>query len=589
MTALAHDVVVSRAGTGGSSGVVDADPVTTEVIRHGLDSAANQIKRALVRTAFSPVIYDVLDFAAALYDRRFRLLAQAPSLPAFMGTMDFCVRAAVERVGGEEHVDPGDIVILNEPYASGSHPQDAAMVMPVFVEGTLVGYAAIKAHWLDIGALAPYCTDTKDVFQEGVIFPGVKLYARGELVRDVYRMILANTRLPHYVAGDVNAEVVGLRTGGAALARLVERHGVARFEECVERMFDHGEAVVRSYIERIPDGRYVSQGQMDSDGLTDDPVSFPVVVEIDGSTARLDLTGAPSATAGPVNCPLPMTVSTARVTLTMLAGSGESPNDGMFRPIEVLTRPGTMFHPLPPSPCFLFGWSATQAGDAILRALGSSVPELVPADSGGDVCATVWWGVREQSGELWGDGSPHPIGQGAGSRGDGASSLIHYMEAATRIAPIEVWEAKNPWLFERLELAPDSGGAGTFRGGLGPDVFVELLEDAFLTSTLERTKTPPVGLAGGLAGRASSGVLRYPDGTQRTVAKATGLPIPKGTLFELRCAGGGGFGPPSARAPELVQADVREGYVSQAHARAHYPHAFDEAMNGEEMHAGRLP
>ena len=569
------DVVLTTAGKGRSSGGADADPITTEVIRHGLNSAANQIKRALVRTSFSPIIYEVLDFAAVIYDRHFRMLAQAPSLPAFMGTMSFCIEGAVERVGGVEALEPGDILLVNDPYVTGSHAQDAAMVMPVFLpDGTLVGYTAIKAHWLDIGALAPYCTSTRDVYQEGVVFPGVKLFSRGELVKDVYRMILANTRMPMHVAGDVNAEVVGLRTGAAALVRLVEKHGLERFDDAVERMYDHGEAVVRAAIERIPDGRYVGHGQLDSDGITDDPVPFEVIVEIDGSTARLDFTNAPPATVGPMNCPLPMTVSAARVVLVFLAGGGEAPNEGHFRPIEVLTRPGTLYHPLSPSPCYLYGWSACHAGDAVLRAIGNAVPEIAPADSAGDVCALVWWGVRETSGEFWGDGSAYPIGQGAGARGDGGSSQIHYMEAATRIAPAEVWEAKNPWVFERIELAPDSGGAGEHRGGLGVDFFFELLEDAWCTPTLERTKTPPLGLAGGGTGRANSGVLRYPDGRREPVTKTTGLKMPKGSVFEMRTGGGGGWGSPAERDPAAVQADVREGYVSEERARSDYPHAF---------------
>src|SRR6059058_5123140 len=208
------------------------------------------MKRALVRTSFSPVIYEVLDFAAALYDRDICLLAQAPTLPVFMGTMSFCVRGAVDAVGGEQALEPGDIILYNDPFGTGSHPQDAAMVMPVFLpEGELVGYAAIKAHWLDIGGKEPYSTDTVDVFQEGTIFPGVKLYSRGEIVRDIYRMALANSRVPKMVAGDINAEVVGVRTAATAMLRLVERYGLETFETSVERMFDHGEAVVRSYFE----------------------------------------------------------------------------------------------------------------------------------------------------------------------------------------------------------------------------------------------------------------------------------------------------------------------------------------------------
>jgi N-methylhydantoinase B len=570
------DAVIHRAGLGRAAGAVDADPITTEVIRHGLNSAANQIKRALIRTSFSPVIYDVLDFAAVVYDRQFRLLAQAPSLPFFMGTMSFCIESAVEAVGGEEQLSPGDVILMNDPYKTGSHPQDAAVVVPVFLSDgeTLIGYTAIKAHWLDIGAKAPYCTDTTDVFQEGTIFPGVKLYAKGKLVEDILRMARANSRIPVFVEGDINAEVAGCRTGAADLVRLVERYGLERFRESVERMYDHGEAVVRSYFAELPSGRYVGHGEMDSDGITDDPIPFEVAVEIDDSTVRVDFSRAPDARRGPVNCPLASTVSAARVIMTMLAGGGEAPNEGHFRPIEVVTRPGSMFHCLSPSPCFLYGWPAMQATEAILNAFADAMPDRVVACSGGDLCAAVWWGVREQTGEFWGDGSPHPVGQGASVHGDGASSCLHHIEAATHFSPLEVWEARNPWLVEKMELAPDSGGPGRHRGGLGPDLFFTMLEDSYATPTIERTKNAPWGLAGGLPGRPNAGWLRLPDGTRQFVGKATGLKIPKGATLEFHCGGGGGYGPPSERDPAAVLEDLREGYVTEEQARLHYPHAF---------------
>src|SRR4051812_1457469 len=210
-----------------------ADPVTTEIVRQALNAAAEQMKRALIRTSFSPVIYEVLDFAAALYDRDVSLLAQAPSLPTFMGTMSFCVTAAVEAVGGEDALEPGDIILYNVPYGTGSHPQDVAVVMPVYLaEGELVGYSAIKAHWLDIGGKDPYSTDTVDVFQEGTIFPGVKLYSRGRLVSDIYRMATANSRVPKMVAGDINALAAGARTGARARCRAAERSGRGPFRAC---------------------------------------------------------------------------------------------------------------------------------------------------------------------------------------------------------------------------------------------------------------------------------------------------------------------------------------------------------------------
>jgi N-methylhydantoinase B len=556
----------------------EADPVTTEVIRHGLNSAANQMKRALVRTAFSPIIYEVLDFAVAIYDREVRLLAQAPSLPLFMGTLSFCVDAAIEAVGGVEELEPGDIILYNVPYGTGSHPQDAAVIMPVFMDEEIVAYTAIKGHWLDIGGKEPYSTDTVDVFQEGTIFPGVKLYRRGERVDDIYRMAMANSRVPKMVAGDINAEVVGVRTGAKALLALVERYGLDTFYACVERMYDHGEAVVRSYFEKIPDGVYVGKGEMDSDGITDEPLPFEVVLEVSGSDVRLDFSHAPDVRPGPVNCPVPSTVSASRIAVSMLAGAGEAPSEGHFRAIEVVTRPGSMFHPLPPAPCFLYGWPAMQAIEAIYHAISHAMPDAVTACSGGDILSLVWWGVREETGEAWADGSPHPVGQGAHLRGDGANSLLHIAESATRFAPVEVWEARNPWVMSKVELIPDSGGAGKHRGGLGVQMDFELVEPAYVTTVVERTKNPGWGLEGGEeAGIANSAALRLPDGSSRPVAKATRLLVPAGGTLALSCGGGGGYGPASERDPAAVHADIREGYVTEAKAREQYPHAFADA------------
>jgi len=567
--------VVYRLSAGTSTNTVDVDPITTEVIRHGLNSAANQMKRALIRTAFSPIIYEVLDFAVAIYDRQVRLLAQAPSLPLFMGTMNFCVEAAVAAVGGEDALDPGDIILYNFPYGTGSHPQDCAVVMPVFLnDKELIGYTTIKGHWLDIGGKEPYSTDTVDVFQEGTIFPGVKLYRRGELVPDIYRMAIANSRVPKMVAGDINAEVVGVRTGASAFLRLVERYGLDNFRASVEQMFDHGEAIVRSYFEMIPDGIYVGHGEMDNNGIDDAPVPFEVSLEVHGSSVRLDYSKTPDAQLGPTNCPLPSTVSASRIAISMLAGGSEAPNEGYFRPLEVVSRPGSMFHPLPPSPCFLYGWPALQAMEVIYNAVSQALPRAVPACSGGDICALVWWGNREDTGEPWADGAPHPVGQGAHARGDGASSLLHHAESATRFSPTEVWEQKNPWLLEKVELAPDSCGPGTYRGGLGIDLFFHMLEDSFVTSAVERTNNAPWGLVGGMPARANGVTLRYPDGTTTHFGKATRLKVPKGATLELHNGGGGGYGPPEARDAEAVLTDVREGYITDEHARRYYPHAF---------------
>lgn len=569
---LNRPIEIHRGGVSRADELEPADPITTEVIRHALNSAANQMKVALVRTAFSPVIYEVLDFAVAIYDPKMRLLAQAPSLPIFMGTLSFCVDAAVKAVGGEQKLDPGDILLYNWPYGTGSHPQDVAVVMPVFLDAKLIGYTAIKGHWLDIAGKDPYCTDTVDVFQEGTVYPGVKIYRRGELMDDIYRIVLANSRVPKMIAGDLNAEIAGCRVGAQALQRVVERYGHAVFDRAVEHMFDHGEKVVRSFFEKIPDGRYVGHGEMDGNGVTEGRLPFEVIVEVKGSDVSLDFTGVPEQQIGPVNCPLPSTISASRVAISMLAGHSEAPNEGHFRAIEVRTRPGTLFHPLPPAPCFIYGWAALQAIEVIYHAISKAVPSAVPAQSGGCICSCVWWGTRVKTGEPWADGSPHPVGQGAFEGGDGGV-MLHIAESATRFSPLEVWEAKNPWIMDKMELRQDSGGPGKWRGGPGIDFHFRMTETTYVTTVVERTLNAPWGLEGGGFAAPNDAEVRHPDGRVVKVPKATRCEIPPDSVLVMSTGGGGGYGPPAERTKEAVAKDLREGYISAEFARRHYPHA----------------
>jgi N-methylhydantoinase B len=567
-------VVVYRTGKGSSSGARDADPITTEVVRHALNSAAGQMKWALVQTAFSPIIYEVLDFGVAIYDRQIRLLAQAPSLPIFMGTMSFCVEAAIEGVGGEEALEPGDIILYNWPYGVGSHAQDSALVMPIFAADQLIGYAAIKEHWLDIGAKAPYCTDTTDVFQEGTFFPGVKLVSKGTLVRDIYRTVLANSRMPNMLMGDLNAQMTGVRAGADAMGRIVERYGLERVKTAVEHMFDHGERIVRQCIEALPDGRYAAWGEMDNNGVDSDRIPFEVSVEIKGSVVVVDFSKVPDQQGGPINCPFPSTVSATRLAMTLFAGGGEAPNEGMCRPVEVITRPGSMFHPIPPAPCFLYAWPAAHAVDVIYRALGQAVPERMPAGAGGDVLGIVSWGITPSTGQPWGDGPPHPAGQGGHARGDGASALQCYAMGCGRLPPAEVYETKTQWMIVKEELAQDSCGPGKHRGGLGIDKLFQSVHDStWVTPAVERTIDRPWGIQGGLPGRANHGLLHLADGTTLPASKGT-LNAPTGAVFALHTGGGGGFGDPAERDPDAVREDIRNGYISEGHARDHYPQAF---------------
>jgi N-methylhydantoinase B len=562
-----------RAAPGAGAGVVDADPIRTEVIRHGLDAAADQMGIVLKRTAFSPVIYEITDFAAALYDRQVRLLSQARALPLFLGTFNLCIERSVAKLGGEDVLEPGDVIFSTYGYDIGSHQQDATIILPGFYDGELIGYAAVKAHHMDIGAKEPYCTDTTDIFQEGVIFPAVRLYRRGELQEDLWRTVLANTRMPEEFEGDLSAQITAAKAGLTGLDRMIERYGLDQFRESVDRMLDHGESIIRTFFEKIPDGRYTATGAMDSNGITDDEVPFEISVEVSGSEVVVDFTNSPPEQPGPINCPLAAIVSVSRAAIMSIAGGGDSANEGHFRSMEVRTRPGTMFDPKPPAPIYLYSWAALQSLDVIHKALAEAMPEAVPAMSGGDLGAMVWWG-KDENGNTWGDVNDHHPGQGASAGGDGGSPLMHISCSGIRNSPVEVLEARGRVLTEKFEFAQDSGGAGKHRGGPGVDNFYRAQVDFWATLPWERTKNPPWGLYGGGPARPNHIELEFPDGRTEIVRKATGIFIPKGTLMKLMTGGGGGWGLAAERDPEAVRADVAEGYISEESARRDYPHAF---------------
>jgi N-methylhydantoinase B len=253
----------------------------------------------------------------------------------------------------------------------------------------------------------------------------------------------------------------------------------------------------------------------------------------------------------------------------MLAGRDEAPNEGFFIPIEVITKPGTLFHPVSPAPCFLYGWSAMQSIEIIYRALGSKFPDIVPASSGGCINAVTYWGIREKTKEPWIDGSPHPVGQGASNFGDGATCMHHGL-AATRFSPVEIWEHKNPWLVNRVELIQDSCGAGKFRGGLGINLEFTMLEDAEITTACERSKLSPWGLNGGQEGLANNCFILIEEDIM-TAPKTTRTPVRKGGKVLIQAGGGGGYGDPDDRDHDKVLDDYKQEYISLDYVKKFYP------------------
>jgi N-methylhydantoinase B len=574
-------ITLTRGAEPGLVGGPDPDPVSTEILTHALKSAAQQMYITLVRTSVSPVIYATVDFSLAIFDHRGRMLSQSPGIAFFMASMTHTLESALRLIGGSQNLQPGDVIMHNVPYETGTHANDSAFLSPVFDEqNNLVAYVSLKLHLSDMAGKAPYITDSSDVYQEGTFYPAIKLFKAGKLDEEWHRMLMNNTRAPKQVWGDIAAAVSSLRTGSDEVLRILKRFGRERFETCVEHMLNQGESRVRGLIEAIPDGIYSAGNQLDNDGVNSVPIPLKVSVEVRGSDVTVDFTECPDAVGGPYNCPRQLTASAAAIAITMLAGKGDIPTDGHFRAISIKTRPGSIYHPLRPSPCFVGSWSAMQAVDMILLAMAKADPEVAPAGSHGDACGTMLWGYRDGSTEAWVDGQALPGGQGGSVRGDGVTHC-HIGLGAQAITPVEDWDHKWPVLTECVELIPDSSGAGRYRGGFGIRLVYRALEDMFATTTLERSTTAPWGLAGGNDGNPNLLLIHYPDGTSAVRNKGTGLNIPKGSLIETRTGGGGGYGDPADRRVDALVDDYIGGYISRDYLVMHYPQADDVLRQAE--------
>jgi N-methylhydantoinase B len=566
-----------RAEPGALSGadMALADPVTTAVIGNNLRSTCDQMKAALIRTSFHPIVYEMRDFAIGIYDRFGRLIADSPTLPLF-GTLHFTIKAAVDAVGGEEALEPGDIILYNYPYGTGAPQTQPALVKPLFFEGELVAYAGCRAYWLDVGGLPEGVAERIDVFERGTIYPGVKLYSRGTRVDDIWRTCIANSRFPEETAGDITAQIVALNTGADGVDRILKRYGLSTFWVSIERILEHGETVVRSFIESIPDGHYTAQGFVDHNGVDSDPVTYDVSVVVNGSDVTIDYSAAGAANPGRMNTLFPTTVTVARVALGMLAGGGLPPNDGAFRPLEVVARRGSMFHAEFPAKHSLWWPLAVGALDAILDAFGQAIPDAVPATSGKDPMPIRTTGFREKTGRRWVDAQAHAVGQGGNAQADGGTYWVH-AGSGGQTGSAEHREATAPQMIEQQELWVDSCGPGRHRGGLGIVYRIRMLEDQKAYAVVVMSAEDPAGMLGGGDGLRSVAQVEYPDGRVERLygpSAAEFRDLPTGSLLELRLGGGAGYGPPEERATDAVLQDVEDGYTSIEHAKKSYPHAF---------------
>jgi N-methylhydantoinase B len=545
------------------------DPITVEVIRNYLVSAAREMNRNLIRTSYSTIIYEIHDFGIGIYDRHCRLLAEAPGLAIFTRGNDYALKRIVEYLG-YENIHPGDVVLLNYPYFSSAHTLDVAAVVPIFHHDRLMGFSAIKQHWLDLGQKDPgYVLDSTDVQQEGLILPCSKIYARGVLNRDVEDIIRFNTRMPEHVMGDMNAQISSCRTGERRVRELVNRFGPDLYEEALEAILTHGERLARLRLAGLPKGTWTAEDYVDDDGIDKERmVKIRATVTVTEEEMVVDFAGSDPATKGPINIPFGETMGIGALVFKAITTPDTPANEGNFRPLRVEAPPGSLMHALPPSPTFTL-WPALLATEVVTKALAQGMPDIVPACSGGDIFDVMGVGLHPKTGKMWLEATNEGVGFGGHAANDGENGIMHLTEPGCRNNPIEILETKAPWLIEHYGLRRDSGGPGVHRGGLGVTRTYRFLSRASVLTLVKKTKTSPWGMAGGRDGGHGYVVVR--PGTERQ--QTTGMvyeQMEAGDALINNSGGGGGWGEPLDRNPARVLEDVRNEYVSLDQARSEY-------------------
>ena len=473
--------------------MADVDSITVQVIHNYLLSAAREMNRNLMRTAYSTLIYEVHDFGLGLYDRECRLLAEAPGLAVFTRSNDYGLNKMVEFLGHDD-IHPGDVILLNYPYWSSTHTLDVMAASPVFYRDELVGFTAVKEHWLDLGQKDPgYCLDTLELAQEGLVFPCSKIYSKGVLNRELEQLIRFNSRIPDRVIGDMNAQVSACRTGERRVRELVEKFGVDVYTEAVSEILDHGERLARKRLAALPDGVWTAEDYVDDDGVErDKKMRLQATVTIAGDEMTIDWTGSDDKCKGPMNVPIGTTEGVCALVFKSITTPDTPANEGNFRPLRVIAPEGCIMNAQPPSPTFTL-WTALIAPEVVTKALAKGMPDRIPACSGGDIFSLMGVGAHPETGKLWIESTNEGIGFGGHAADDGESGIMHMTEPGCRNNPVEVLETKAPWLIENYGLRADSGGAGKHRGGLGITRTYRFLSDASALTLVKKNQDLAVG------------------------------------------------------------------------------------------------
>jgi len=540
-----------------------------EIFRHALTGIVEEMGVTLQRTAYSTNIKIRRDHTCALFDADLRHIAQHDVAPQHIGSMVSVVPRNVRERAGD--LEPGDGILINDPYKGAVHLPDVMLISPLFHEGAVVGYAANSAHHVDIGGSTPggIPTDSTDLFAEGLIMPGTKAVRDWEYDEEILGLITRNVRGARMRLGDYRAQLGANRIGWERYTDLIAEHGRAAAEERFDALLDYTERRVRAAIDDLPDGTYAAEDYMDGDGVVDDPVRLRLTLEIDGDAMRIDFTGTADRNEGPLNCTPAMIFAGTMAVIMALIGGDLPKNDGFYRPFETITPEGTMVNPTGDAPVAA-GWEvAMRAGELVTRAMADAMPEETIAASKGIVCNVAYGGDDPRDGEPYVYYETVAGGYGARSSKDGMEAVqTHFQNTAN--SPIEELEREIPLYVRRYELIEDSAGAGRYRGGLGVRRDMEFYDhEASFSLLTDRAESEPWGLFGGEPGRPANYLIN-PDTDPTPVGSKSTTALEPDDVASVQTPGGGGYGPPADRDPGAVLSDVLDEKVSREAARDDY-------------------
>lgn len=544
------------------------DPITTEIIQSSLQAAADEMFAAMRRTAMSAIIYEVLDMGTAICTAEGELASAGAGIPAFVGMLDKAAKRIVEKFDKPGDIEEGDIFTTNDPFNGGvTHLNDVIVLMPVFAEGEIVAWSANIAHWNDIGGMIPgsMSAEATEIFQEGLQLPGIKLFSRGEPIRPVFDILDANSRMPDFLKGDLWAGIASIRAGERRILEIVGKYGKGAFLHALEKYMDYGEQVTISALQKLPHGTFSITEEQDSGQF------YSVKLEITENSFVVDLRDNPDQDKGPFNISRDSAVTSAQLILKSITSTDTVCNGGTFRPLEVLTREGSVFDPKRPAAMGMYYEIDVRLYDLIWRVLAENMPERLPAGGFSSICGTLFGGTHPDTGRQYSIIEPELGGWGASARMDGNSAIFSGFHGETYNCPAEINEARNGLFVDRMSFHDEEGGEGKYRGGKGVCIEYRIRSDnAWFTAAYTRSKFPPWPLMGGRHGSPNYVEILRKDGTTERYSVANALTLNTDDVIRVMTGTGAGWGPPEERDIELIQEDLKNGFISEKQAEEYY-------------------